>query len=217
LKHLHAVFQLFSKKRVSISSKKSFIDYSSIILLNQKVNDFNLTISVEKLKTIISLDFSWTLRALNIYLNIIDWLRNYVSYYAQIVESLQRHKTKLSVDLLKNNLNAHWSEIDKRAFESIKLKVRFFQHLQNHFVRKKILTHFNSDCQLWINLDAFKKINFVDMIYHVKDEKMIFTQLNVQFILFLSRILNFAERNYWFTKLKVADLIWVIKKIHHMM
>ncbi len=58
LKHLHAVFQLFSKKRVSISSKKSFINYSSMILLNQKVNNFDLIISVEKLKTITSLDFS---------------------------------------------------------------------------------------------------------------------------------------------------------------
>ncbi len=46
---------------------------------------------------------------------------------------------------------------------------------------------------------------------------MIFIQLNVQSILFLSRILNSAERNYWLTKLKVADLIWMIKKIHHMM
>jgi len=136
LKHLHVMFQLFSKKRVSISSKKSFIDYSSVILLNQKVDDFDLTISVEKLKTIISLDFSRTLRALNIYLDMIDWLRNYVSYYAQIVESLQRCKTELSVNLLKNNLNARWSEINKRTFESIELKVRFFWHLQNHFVRE---------------------------------------------------------------------------------
>lgn len=148
LKHLHVVFQLFSKKRVSISSKKSFIDYSSVILLDQKVDDFDLTISVEKLKTIISLDFSWTLHALNIYLNMIDWLRNYVSYYAQIVESLQRRKTELSVNLLKNNLNTHWSKINKRTFELIKLKVRFFQHFQNHFVREKVLTHFNSDRQL---------------------------------------------------------------------
>ncbi len=217
LKHLHVVFQLFSKKRVSISSKKSFIDYSSVILLDQKVDDFDLTISVEKLKTIISLDFSWTLHALNIYLNMIDWLRNYVSYYAQIVESLQRRKTELSVNLLKNNLNTYWSKINKRTFELIKLKVRFFQHFQNHFVREKVLTHFDSDRQLWVNLDAFKKINFIDMIYHVKDEKMIFTQLDVQFILFLSRTLNSAERNYWLTKLKVANLIWMIKKIHHMM
>ncbi len=58
LKHLHVVFQLFSKKRISILSKKSFIDYSSVILLDQKVDDFDLTISVEKLKTITSLNFS---------------------------------------------------------------------------------------------------------------------------------------------------------------
>ncbi len=126
LKHLHVMFQLFAKKRISISSKKSFINYSSVILLDQKIDDFDLTISVEKLKTIISLNFSQTLHMLDIYLDIINWLRNYVSYYAQIVESLQRCKTELSVNLLKNNLNARWSKIDKRTFEFIKLKVRFF-------------------------------------------------------------------------------------------
>ncbi len=82
LKHLHVMFKLFSKKRISISSKKPFIDYSSVILLDQKVNDFDLTTLVKKLKIITSLNFSWTLRALNIYLDMIEWLRNYVSYYA---------------------------------------------------------------------------------------------------------------------------------------
>ncbi len=217
LKHLHVVFRLFLKKRISISSKKSFIDYSSVILLDQKVDDFDLTTSVEKLKIITSLNFSWTLRALNIYLDMIEWLRNYVSYYAQIVESLQRRKTDLSVNLLKNNLNAHWSEISKRIFKLIELKIRFFCHLQNHFDRKRVLTHFNSDRQLWADLDAFKKINFVDIIYYIKNEKTIFIRLNVQSILFLSRTLNSAERNYWSTKLKVADLVWIIRKIRHIM
>lgn len=33
--------------------------------------------------------------------------------------------------------------------------------------------------------------------------------------MFLSRLLTTAERNYWFTKLKIADLIWIVKKIRH--
>lgn len=74
-----------------------------------------------------------------------------------------------------------------------------------------------TDCWLWADLDAFKKIDFINMIYHVKNKKMIFIRLDVQFILFLSRTLNSAERNYWSTKLKVADLVWVIRKIRHMM
>jgi len=130
---------------------------------------------------------------------------------------LQRRKTDLLINLLKNNSNACWSEINKRIFESIKLKIRFFCHLQNHFDREKILTHFDSDRWLWADLDTFKKINFVNMIYHVKNKKMIFIRLNVQFILFLSRTFNSAERNYWSMKLKVADLVWIIRKIRHMM
>lgn len=35
-------------------------------------------------------------------------------------------------------------------------------------------------------------------------------------ILFLSRLLINAETRYWPTELKIADLVWVVKKVHHM-
>ncbi len=58
------------------------------------------------------------------------------------------------------------------------------------------------------------------MIYHVKDFivdniKLIF-HIFIEFILFLSRMLNTAEANYWSTELKVVDIIWIIKRVHHL-
>ena len=38
----------------------------------------------------------------------------------------------------------------------------------------------------------------------------------MQPIMFLSRNINTAERNYWPTELEVAGIVWVIKKIRHM-
>ncbi len=35
-------------------------------------------------------------------------------------------------------------------------------------------------------------------------------------ILFLSQLLTDAETHYWSTKLKVTELIWVLKKTHHL-
>lgn len=29
-------------------------------------------------------------------------------------------------------------------------------------------------------------------------------------------MLNEVERNYWSTKLKIVDIVWVVKKIRHM-
>ena len=39
---------------------------------------------------------------------------------------------------------------------------------------------------------------------------------DVQFILYLSKLLNKAEQNYWPTELEMAVLVWTVKKIHHM-
>ena len=57
------------------------------------------------------------------------------------------------------------------------------------------------------------------MIYHIRknpDPGQIFNQKDVQSILYLSKLLNKAEQNYWPTKLKMAALVWTVKKIHHM-
>ena len=66
---------------ISLSPKKSFLNYSTIALLNQKINVFDLTIAIEKLKAIIKLNFLYTLKNLKIYLNLIDWLRDFVTFY----------------------------------------------------------------------------------------------------------------------------------------
>ena len=84
LKHLRYIFQLFRKKRVSLSPKKSFLGYSSVILLGQRVDSLGLTISEEKLTTITALFFSAILRDLEVFLGLIGWLRSFIPSYAQL-------------------------------------------------------------------------------------------------------------------------------------
>jgi hypothetical protein len=38
---------------------------------------------------------------------------------------------------------------------------------------------------------------------------------DIKLILFLSRLLHPAEKNYWPTKLKVAGMVWVVYKVKH--
>jgi hypothetical protein len=42
------------------------------------------------------------------------------------------------------------------------------------------------------------------------------TKDDIQPIMFLSRLLTPAEKNYWPTELETAGLIWVIKKVRHL-
>src|SRR5437762_9338223 len=43
LKHLNTVFNLFDELKIIFKKVKTHLNYSSIILLNQQVNDFDMT------------------------------------------------------------------------------------------------------------------------------------------------------------------------------
>ena len=70
--HLKQIFQLFVSKRVNLIFNKSFLNYSFIMLFEQRVDNFDLSISVEKITIIIFLRFSQSLKNLKHFLDLID-------------------------------------------------------------------------------------------------------------------------------------------------
>ena len=88
LNHLRTLFQMFRIKRINLVVTKFFLTYSSVTLLNQRVNSLDMSITAEKIVAIISLRFSLSLRDLEIFMRLTDWLRSSISRYAQRVQSL---------------------------------------------------------------------------------------------------------------------------------
>ena len=72
LSHLRQIFELFRSKRVSLSPIKSFINYPSVILLDQRVDKLDMFTSQKKIQAITSLRFLETLRDLEIFLGLIE-------------------------------------------------------------------------------------------------------------------------------------------------
>ena len=70
--HFRQIFQLFASKRVNLVLNKSFLSYSFIMLLEQRVDNFDLSISIEKIATIIFLRFSQSLKNLKHFFDLID-------------------------------------------------------------------------------------------------------------------------------------------------
>jgi hypothetical protein len=217
--HLRQIFKRLQNYNVTLNSKKVFFEYSSIMLLKQIINALDLTIAEKKLVAIVNLTFLLTLKKLKIYLNFIDYLRVYVSWYAQIFLSLQERK----ILLFKNDLVKSKS---RRTFakrislnQLIEAKQRFYEHLQHVFSDKKFLHHVNNARKLFVDVNIFKKKNIEAMIFHVKkdfEKKIIFNRFDIQSIMFLSKILTNAESRYWSIELKMIDVVWVIKKIRHL-
>jgi hypothetical protein len=181
------------------------------------LNDFELHAAKNKIVAILNWKFSVTLKTLEIYLEFIEWLRDYVAWYAQKVEFLQQKKI-----MLLRNSSYHKEFVRKAYFVKILVKNstdrerRFFDLIQAAFKNSQFLTHFDIVRQFLINVNVFKE-EFETFVYHIKKERDEMTKFTtVQFIVFLSKILISAEKRYWLTKLEVAAVVWMIKKLHHM-
>jgi hypothetical protein len=101
----------------------------------------------------------------------------------------------------------------------IEAKQRFYEHLQQIFSDKKFLHHVDNIRKLFVDVDIFKKRNIETMISHVKknlEKKIAFNRFDIQSVMFLNKILTNAKIRYWSTKLKMIEIVWIIKKIRHL-
>ena len=80
--HLRQVFTLFQRVGIALKPSKSFMVYPNVQLLGQRVDSFGLSTPHERLAAISKLKFPLTLAALETYLGMIGYLRNYIAWYA---------------------------------------------------------------------------------------------------------------------------------------
>ena len=221
LAHLTKIFDMLRINNIFIKFKKIFIDYLIVHLFDQKVDFLDLITIEKKLKIISRLSFSITLQLFETYLELTSWLRDYVSWYVEIFKSLQQLKTELLHD------ESVVDNVKKTYFRNIRIKnstfekITFFQILQSLLIKLFYLVHSNFAKKLFVNLDFNKKFELVDMIYHVKNsanwnDKEYSSRKSIELILFLSRFLIDVEIKYWSIELKLIDIVWVLKKIRHL-
>lgn len=82
------------------------------------------------------------------------------------------------------------------------------------------LIHFDQTKQLYVDLNISKENDIDAIIDHVNLRYAKFKnyspRIKVQFILFLNKFLNSVKSRCWSTKLKFADLVWILSKIRHL-
>ena len=217
--HFHSIFELLNSYDISLFSKKSFFDYFIVAFLEQKMNVFDFIIVVDKLEIIVKLNFFYILKNFETYLKFIEWLREFVSFYAQKIDALQRRKI-----LFLRQFSSIKKFIRKIYFKKIVLnnfstkKLKSYKLLQKTFNRTFFLIHFNSKRIFYINIDVFKRREFDAMIYHLKfDVDFVKSKRSdIESILFLFRMLNEIETKYWLIELEMCELMWIIRRVRHM-
>ena len=237
--HLRQLFQLLRDKKASLAPTKSFLGFPSVMLLGQRVDSLGMSTAEEKIKAITTLKFPASLRDLESFLGLTGWLRNSIPRYAQRAQPLQERKTSLTQTMTSSILSDQFrqttasdqaSSTSKRqlagpARKRTSTKLRYdptpaevaaFQDLQNAFRSPTFLMHYDRKRRLYVDIDASKVWGFAAMVYHAKGETAMPAKTDVQAILFLSKSINAAERNYWPTELEVAAIVWVVRKIRHL-
>ena len=156
--HLIKIFDLFRIKRINLAFIKSYLKYSSITLLGQKVDSLNMFISAEKIVVIIALHFSNNLKKIDHFLDLIEYLRSSILKYAQRINSLQEKKITFIRQLFNIKKSFKKRETTKmRLQDSIHDKIHSFKNLQSAFNEFQFLIHFNKLRRLYIDLNAFKQ------------------------------------------------------------
>ena len=218
--HLRKIFELFRRKRVNLIFKSFFLSYFFVVLLDQKIDSLDMTIIEKKIATITLLRFSTNLKNLKTFLKFTKWLRSFISRYAQRVNFFQKRKINLTRQLLVaiKKLTRKRQALKIDFYEFIYDELKTFKNLKNVFREFIFLTHYDKKRKLFINLNASKSWNFVDMIYHINDDSINddFSRIKIQFIIFFNKYLNDVEKNYWFIELKIIEIIWIIRKIRHL-
>ena len=237
ISHLRQVFALFRAVGVILKAIKSFIGYPNVQLLGQRVDSFGLSTPSERLQAISRLMFPRTLAALETYLGMTGYLRNYIAWYAQIARPLQDRKTELLKPSPKGGRERKAFSATTRLVEPTAAELESFATLQALLSKPSYLTHFSPNKVLYIDIDASKDFGFGVVVYHdweateasakatssdtqAPDSTMMaYTtkgRKKIRPIMFLSRLLTDAERNYWPTELEVACLVWTVRKIRHL-
>jgi hypothetical protein len=216
--NLNQFFVLFDKLNITLKTKKTHFEYLSILLLRQKIDNLKLITTKNKLKVIVKLFFLKTFKNLKTYLKMIDWLKDHVAYYASKVESLQDRKTNLlKKDSVKKKSRKSFNF--KTLIENLSLvELNAYNQLQFDFSRARWLTHYSRMRQLYADVDVSRK-NLEVMIYHLKNDEKFkdsSSKRDVKHILFLNKTLSKTKFRYWSTKLEMTELVWIVKKIAHL-
>ena len=120
---------------------------------------------------------------------------------------------------------------------NMEIELNAYHQLQGVFASPTMLHHHDPARQLYVDLDVSKEFGFGAHIYHTKQDATVTKDLDtsketmeattkaiqeapkqksMQPILFLSRQLTPAETRYWPTEMEMAGIVWVVKKIRHL-
>ena len=167
---LRQVLHILQEHNVQINKKKSVLNTSSIEYLGYHISGQGIKPSPRKLTAILEAPCPKSIAEVQSFLGM-------VTYYCKFVKNFS---TKLSplYDLLKKGATFRWTKVEQNAFQGIKTDL----------CEGKLLTNFNGDYPLILEVDASPVGVGCVLLQKVNDQELP--------IYFASKKLSSAEQNY---------------------
>ena len=217
LSRLRDIYSLLLSRNITLNPKKTFVAFPNVTLLGQHVDGLGITTLEDRVKAITSIKMPTTLKQLEHWLGMVGYLRSKIEKHAQLIDPLARRKTML--------LRGSPTKGTKRKifatrtpFEPTAEEREVFDETKSRIKSLVAAVHFDSEGQLYVDIDAAKN-GFGVMVYHSRKDvsgNIPPNRIDVEPIMFLSKLLSKAESRYWPTELEVACLVWTVRKIRHM-
>jgi hypothetical protein len=232
VEYLGRVLSKLENHNILLSLTKAYVGFPLVKLLGRRVNSLGLSTPEEKAAAIADTPFPKTLSALETWLGMVGYFRSTIPNFVKVVGPLEDRKTLL-LKLAPVAGNPRKTFARKTAIvDPSPDELTAFATIRLHFKDLSFLYYLSPDRQTYIDLDACKN-GFGAFAYHLKNDanedqatgpgltklvklpKGSTSRNDVQPILFLSCRTSEAEKRYWPTELEVACLVWVLKKLRH--
>src|SRR5438045_6669325 len=211
IQDLDEVMQILSNKGFTIKAKKAFIGYQSIKVLGHQVDRFRLSSTAEKMEAIRKLEFPANLKDLDSVIGLTSWNCHLIPFLAYWMAPLQKLKMELLNKQETRDQRAQY--IQRTTLEPSEKEVNSFKDVKEALIDSVHNYHFVKGRPLFIFLDASKAWGFGAAVYQSIATDGSTCRKDLCLICFVSRQIMGAESHYWPMDLKLAGLIWAVKKL----
>jgi transposase InsO family protein len=189
LEDIDTILSLVAKSGVTLSPKKCHIGYQTLQALGHSISNLGIGTADGTIQAVKEFPRPNNVKELQRFLGLCVYYRKFVQGFSVIAGPLY--------NLLKNDVKYKWDESCQAAFDSLKEKL----------TTAPVLAHPNYEKPFLLYTDA--SIEGLGCVLAQQDEEG-----KEHPIIYLSRSLSPAEKNYAITELECLAIVWSIKKLH---
>ena len=210
--HLRKVLDAFPDAGLTLSETKCHFGYSNVKILGHRVTRFGLSTQAEKIKAIKDLPFPETLADAWTILGMLNYHRSFVKNYSIIARPLtdalclSEQDKKLLRSLTSKKIPP---ALRKKPYPSTPEMRAAFDTLKEAISTDPVLIHPDFTKPFILYTDA-SRLGLGTALYQVSERDQ-----KEHPVLFISRSLKSAEKNYTAMELECLALVWALKKLSH--